>query len=39
MMLEYPFAFTDDVEVLPVIDGDTALAATRQAFAAMGAGR
>jgi hypothetical protein len=38
MMLEYPFVFSDDVEVLPIIDGDTALAATRQAFAATASG-
>jgi hypothetical protein len=34
MMIEFPFAFTDDVEVRPVIDGDTALQQFRDAMAA-----
>jgi hypothetical protein len=38
IMLEFPFAFTDDIEVHPIIDGDTALAATREAWAAKMAG-
>jgi hypothetical protein len=33
MILELPFAFTDTIEVHPVIDGDTALAATREIWA------
>ena len=35
MMLEFPFAFTDELELHPVIDGDTALAQVREALAAM----
>jgi hypothetical protein len=35
MMLEFPFAFTDDVEIHPIIDGDQALAQTREAMKAM----
>ena len=38
MMLEYPFAFSDEIEVHPIVDGDTALAATRETFAAMMSG-
>ena len=35
MMLEYPFAFVDDVEMKPVVDGDRALAQAREAMRAL----
>jgi hypothetical protein len=34
MMLEFPFAFTDEIDVRPVIDGDAALRQVREALAA-----
>jgi hypothetical protein len=38
MMLEFPFAFTDEIEVHPVANGDHALQTTREALAAMAQG-
>jgi hypothetical protein len=35
MMLEFPFAFTDELEVHPVVDGDAALKQAREAMAQM----
>jgi hypothetical protein len=37
LMLEFPFAFTDEIEVRPVVDGDRALQSTREALAALAA--
>ena len=34
MMLEFPFAFVDEIEVRPVVDGDVALGQLRGAVAA-----